>query len=125
MTPRVLLCATTTGYQIRMFDEAAARLGVELRLASDRCGVLDDPWRDHAIPVRYHDLETSLAAIRENIGRHAIDGVLAVGDRRGHRHAARSELTCRDGRAAAYLGHPSNARFPQRCGELSQHKGIY
>ena len=81
MTPRVLLCATTTGYQIRMFDEAAARLGIELRLASDRCGVLDDPWRDHAIPVRYHDLEASLAAIRENLGRHPIDGVLAVGDR--------------------------------------------
>jgi biotin carboxylase len=81
VTPLVLLCATTTGYQIRMFDEAAARLGIELRLASDRCGVLDDPWRDHAIPVRYHDLEASLAAIRENLGRHPIDGVLASGDR--------------------------------------------
>ncbi len=52
---RVLLCATTTGYQTRSFDEAAAELGIELVLATDRCDHLDDPWRDRAIPVRFHD----------------------------------------------------------------------
>src|SRR5262245_32740047 len=62
-TRRVLLFATTTGYQIRMFDEAARRLGIDLRLVSDRCQVLDDPWRDHAIPVQYHDLDASMQAI--------------------------------------------------------------
>ena len=62
--PRVLLCATTTGYQTRMFDEAAARLGVELVLATDRCDRLDDPWRDRAIAVRFHDERGALAAIR-------------------------------------------------------------
>ena len=32
LRPRVLVCATTTGYQTRMFDEAAARLpGVPLQ----------------------------------------------------------------------------------------------
>ena len=81
MKPRVLLCATTTGYQLRMFDEAAARLGVDLRLASDRCGILDDPWRDHAIPVRYHELDSSLEALQANLGRSSLSGVLAVGDR--------------------------------------------
>src|SRR4029077_17082296 len=59
-TRRVLLFATTTGYQIRMFDDAARRLGIDLRLLSDRCQVLDDPWRDHAIPAQYHDLDESL-----------------------------------------------------------------
>ena len=51
--PRVLLVAATTGYQVRSFDEAAKRLGVELVLATDRCHVLDDPWRDRAIPIRF------------------------------------------------------------------------
>ena len=43
---RVLLLATTTGYQIRSFGEAAERLGVRLVFASDRCDQLDDPWSD-------------------------------------------------------------------------------
>ena len=43
---RVLLLATTTGYQTRAFGEAAERLGVELVFATDRCHMIDDPWRD-------------------------------------------------------------------------------
>jgi len=79
--PRVLLCATTTGYQTRMFDEAAGRLGVELVLASDRCDRLDDPWRDRAIPVRFHDEAGAVAAVVDALGAGRLDGVLAVGDR--------------------------------------------
>ena len=78
-TRRVLLFATTTGYQIRMFDDAARRLGIGLRLVSDRCQVLDDPWRDHAIPARYHDLDASLHTLEQALAKQAIDGVLAVG----------------------------------------------
>ena len=40
---RVLLVATTLGYQIRSFGEAAAELGVRLVFASDRCDRLEDP----------------------------------------------------------------------------------
>ena len=79
--PRVLLCATTTGYQTRMFDQAAARLGIELVLATDRCDRLDDPWRDRAIAVRFHDEPGALAAIRAALPDGRLDGVLAVGDR--------------------------------------------
>lgn len=79
--PRVLLCATTTGYQTRMFDEAADHLGVDLVLASDRCDRLEDPWRDRAIPVRFHDDGGGLAAIEAALGPAALHGVLAVGDR--------------------------------------------
>jgi ATP-grasp domain/L-amino acid ligase C-terminal domain 2 len=78
---RVLVFSTTTGYQIRAFDEAAERLGVDLRLASDRCHILDDPWRDHAVPVRFHDVEASLSAIDASLGPGDVHGVLAVGDR--------------------------------------------
>jgi glutathione synthase/RimK-type ligase-like ATP-grasp enzyme len=78
---RVLLCATTTGYQTRMFDVAAQRLGIDLVLATDRCDHLEDPWRDRAIAVRFHDEAASLDAVREALGDRRLDGVLAVGDR--------------------------------------------
>jgi biotin carboxylase len=78
--PRVLLFATTTGYQIRAFDDAALRSGVDLRIASDSCDRLDDPWRDRAIPVRFHELEQSLRAIEQALPARP-DGVIAVGDR--------------------------------------------
>jgi biotin carboxylase len=76
--PRILLIAATTGYQTRAFADAARRLQLELVLATDRCHVLEDPWGDHAIPVRFEDPHASrdiLAAAGP------FDGVLAVGDR--------------------------------------------
>jgi ATP-grasp domain-containing protein/L-aminoacid ligase-like protein len=78
---RVLLLATTTGYQTRMFGDAAERLGVELVFATDRCDVLEDPWRDRAIPVRFHDEEASVDTILEHAAHQPINGVLVVGDR--------------------------------------------
>ena len=77
---RVLLIAATTGYQIRSFGEAAARLGVELVLATDRCHVLDDPWRDQAIAIRFQDEVSAVEGIRAALTERPVDGVLAVGD---------------------------------------------
>jgi biotin carboxylase len=78
---RVLLIATTTGYQTRSFGEAAERLGIEVTLATDRCKTLDDPWRDRAIPIRFHDEPGSIAAILREAARAPFAGVLSVGDR--------------------------------------------
>jgi hypothetical protein len=78
---RVLLLATTTGYQTRAFEEAAARLGIDLVYATDRCHTLDDPWQDQAIPIRFHQADVSVAAIVEAARAKAFDGLLAVGDR--------------------------------------------
>jgi biotin carboxylase len=80
-TRRVLLLSTTTGYQLRSFGDAAAELGIELVLATDRCHALDDPWRDGAVAVRFHDPDASLRAILGSARTRPIDGVLAVGDR--------------------------------------------
>ena len=80
-SPRVLLFATTTGYQVRAFGEAAERLGVELMFATDRCQTLDDPWHDAAIPVRFHDEDASLRAVREAAAVRPVTGIVAVGDR--------------------------------------------
>ena len=78
---RVLLVAMTTGYQTRAFGEAADRLGVELVLATDRCHQLDDPWRDGAVPVRFHDEPGFLGSITHAASRRPLTGVLGVGDR--------------------------------------------
>ncbi len=78
---RVLLLATTTGYQTRAFGAAAERLGVELVFATDRCDVLDDPWSDAAIPIRFHDEAGSVDAVLSAHRGNPLDGVLVVGDR--------------------------------------------
>src|ERR1700722_9955859 len=75
---RVLLVAATTGYQTRSFTAAAARTGCELVLATDRCHVLEDPWGDHAIPLRFDD---PLEAIDAIAACGPFDGTVAVGDR--------------------------------------------
>jgi biotin carboxylase len=78
---RVLLLSSTTGYQLRAFNDAAESLGIELVFATDRCHRLDDPWQDRAVAVRFHDVDASVAAVRARAARAPLDGVIAVGDR--------------------------------------------
>ncbi|MCC7340859.1 MAG: ATP-grasp domain-containing protein [Bryobacterales bacterium] len=73
---RIVLFAATTGYQVRVFADVAQRLGFDLTLATDRCHVLDDPWGDHAVAVRFDKPGPSLKALQG-----PFDGVVAVGDR--------------------------------------------
>jgi biotin carboxylase len=75
---RVLIVASTTGYQTRLFADAARRLGMEVALATDRCHVLEDPWGDRAIPVRFDDPYPGAEAI---VQAGPFDGILAVADR--------------------------------------------
>ena len=79
--PSVVLFAATTGYQTRAFEDAARTLGVRLVYATDRCRGLDDPWRDHAVPVRFYDIERSVNAVVRAVQDDPPVGVLAVGDR--------------------------------------------
>lgn len=77
MAPKdLILFASTTGYQAHLFADAARRAGARLSLATNHCHRLDDPWRDHAIAVKFHRIGWSLDALR---GRQ-FDGILAVGD---------------------------------------------
>src|SRR5215831_14531626 len=99
---RVLLLATTTGYQTRAFGEAAEKLGVDLVFATDRCHLLDDPWQDAAIPIRFHDEEGSIAHILDAASSRPIDGVLAVGDRP-------TVIAARVAAAIGLPGHPPGA----------------
>jgi hypothetical protein len=78
---RVLVLAATTGYQTRAFGEAAQRIGAELVFATDRCHLIEDPWQDAAIPIRFYDEDASVAAILEAAAARPLDGLLVVGDR--------------------------------------------
>jgi len=76
---RILILAATTGYQTRVFEEAARSLGFEPVMATDRCRHLEDPWGDGAAAVRFHQPEAGL----ESLARlePPPDGVIAAGDK--------------------------------------------
>jgi hypothetical protein len=110
-----LLLATTTGYQTRAFGEAAERLGVELVFATERCHLIDDPWQDHAIPIRFYDEDASVAAILESAAARPLDGLLVVGDR----------PTVIGARVAEHLGlpwHPPAAAAAARHKQLTRER---
>jgi hypothetical protein len=104
---RVLIIATTTGYQIRSFGEAAETLGVRLVFASDRCDQLDDPWWDDAIPIRFHDELGALHAIVDALISNPPAGVIAVGDRP-------VTIAARVNEAFSLPGHPVGAALASR-----------
>ena len=77
MAPKdLILFASTTGYQTRVFSDAADLAGARLTLATNHCHRLDDPWGDHAIAVKFQRIGWSLDALRGA----PCDGILAVGD---------------------------------------------
>ena len=78
---RLLLLCTTTGYQTRAFAEAAAGAGVEVVYGTDRCKVLEDPWGDGALALRFEDARWSADVIVDYARANPLDGVVAVGDR--------------------------------------------
>jgi biotin carboxylase len=104
---RILLLATTTGYQTRLFGEAAERLGVQLVYATDRCDHLDDPWRDHAVPVRFTDEAGSVETVLAHVRGTPVDGIVTVGDRPVVIAAALAD-------ALGLPGHPAEAAAASR-----------
>ena len=78
MIRRVLLVAATTGYQnARPFPKRAAGSESRSFWQRDRCHVLEDPWGDRALPIRFERPLESLPQFDEL----AVDGIVAVGDR--------------------------------------------
>ncbi len=78
---RLLILCSTTGYQTRAFVEAAQRLGLEIVFGSDRCHVLEDPWQDDALPLRFEDPKASAERIVGHARNKPLDAVVALGDR--------------------------------------------
>ena len=119
--PRILLLATTTGYQTRAFGDAAEILGAELVFATDRCHMLEDPWQDAAIPIRFHDEDGSVAAILDPARTCPFVGVVAVGDRP-------TVIAARVAEQVGLPGHPPEAvaiaRDKQRMRECLRAAGL-
>lgn len=79
---RLLLFASKLGYQTRSFEDAARKLSVQLVYVTDRCGQLEDPWGDQAIPVHFESPERAAYKVIESVRRQDdVSGILALGDR--------------------------------------------
>jgi hypothetical protein len=112
---RVLIIAATTGYQTRMFADAASQLDIDLIYATDRCDQLDDPWRDGAIPVRFHEEWRSVDALLKALEQRPIDGVLALGDRP-------TVMAAQLARLLNLPGHPPDAAVAARDKRIAREK---
>src|SRR3989449_11586729 len=71
--------------------------------------MIDDPWRDGAVPIRFYDEDRSVASIIELARLRPIDGILVVGDR----------PTVIAARVAQALGLPGN---PPEAAAIARHK---
>ncbi len=141
---RLLLVGATTGYQTRSFAEAAARAAFDLVLATDRCHVLDDPWSDQAIPLRFEDPEQAARVIADQA---QVEGIVAVGDRPAYiaalaaermgiqYNSADSVLACRNkflarecfrasGLLVPYFYGAALADGPERASELARYPSV-
>ena len=76
---KILIVASKLGYQTRIFAEAARRLGHEPVMATDRCGSLDNPWGDHAFPLKFH--QPAASAEKLALAIPDVAGIAAVGDK--------------------------------------------
>lgn len=98
----VLLLCSTTGYQTQAFAAAAEKLGLRTVFASDRCHVLDDPWRDGALAIRFEEAEISAARAAAYAKEHNVRAVIAVGDQP-------AAVAARVAQALGLPGHPPAA----------------
>lgn len=77
---RLLLLTTTTGYQTRAFVQAAEKLGIAVVFGTDRCHVLDDPWQDGALALKFENPDESARKIIEHARRLPVHSIVALGD---------------------------------------------
>ncbi|HET7101158.1 MAG TPA: ATP-grasp domain-containing protein [Terriglobia bacterium] len=76
----VLLLTTTTGYQTRAFVQAAEKLGLAVAFGTNRCHVLDDPWQDGALALKFENPDEAAGKVVESVRRRPIHGIVAPGD---------------------------------------------
>ncbi|HUS63897.1 MAG TPA: ATP-grasp domain-containing protein [Kofleriaceae bacterium] len=127
MVRRVLLLAPTTSYQVDDLRAAAARLGVDALVGTDRCHVLAEDWPQGDVPLDFRDPERAAEQVLAAAAPRGLDGVVAtdevtaliaglVAARAGLRHAgpaaalaAADKRRFREAARAAGLPHPRYA----------------
>jgi len=100
--PRLLLLCSKLGYQTRAFADAAADLGLEVTYGTDRCHVLEDPWRDQALPLHFEDPVGAARSVITSVSENPINAVIAIGDRP-------TPTAARVAQALGLPGHPPDA----------------
>ena len=115
---RVLLLIPTASYRAPDFMEAAAKLGLDVVVASDIHQPLADMYPGRWLSLPYHDPERGAAAVARYADRFPLDAVVAVDDP-GTLLAARAseELRLRSNTAEAVLGTRDKAILRQRLDE--------
>jgi biotin carboxylase len=84
MTQRILIFTSKLGYQTRAFADAAKQLGAEVVYATDRCGRMDDPWGDGAIPLHFDNPQREALEVIESFrspNQVSPVAILALGDK--------------------------------------------
>lgn len=76
-----MILSSTTGYQTRAFAEAGREMGLEVAFGSDRCHVLENPWKDGALPLRFENPEGSAHQIADYARANPLKAIVALGDR--------------------------------------------
>ncbi len=79
-TKPVLLLAAVKGYELRLFLDAAQKLGLPVRLGTDRCHVLDDPWRDGALALKFERPEEAAKRVLDFLRANPVQAVVSLGD---------------------------------------------
>jgi biotin carboxylase len=77
---RLLLLTTTTGYQTRAFLQAAEKLGLAVIFGTDRCHMLDDPWQNGALALKFENPEEAAAKIGEMVRHNPVQAIVGLGD---------------------------------------------
>jgi len=80
-TKPVMLLAAVKGYELRLFLDAARKLGLPVALGTDRCHVLDDPWRDGAVALKFEKPEQAAERVVEFARQNPIQAIVPLGDR--------------------------------------------
>ncbi|HEY7602251.1 MAG TPA: ATP-grasp domain-containing protein [Methylomirabilota bacterium] len=78
---RLLLLIPTTTYRTEAFVQAAAKLDVEMVVASERPSVLEAARPDNLLTLDFEDPGKSARAVAEFARRHRVDAVVPVDDR--------------------------------------------
>jgi len=100
--PRLLLLCSKLGYQTRAFADAAEELGVDVVYGTDRCHVLEDPWRDQALALHFEDPDGSARSVVAAAAAKPVHAVIAIGDRP-------TPAAARVAQALGLPGHPPEA----------------
>lgn len=76
-----MVVASTAAYQTDDFVRAAARMGVDVALGTDRCHVLAETWAEGALPLDFRTPTAAADALVEAAGLAPIAGFVATDER--------------------------------------------